>query len=90
MRITRAVIPTTLLFLGGAHSAMSQPPSEAPRHPPPPEAIAACKSLTSGAECSFTTDRGSVTGKCWAPEGKPLACKPSEPPPSGSTPPGKK
>jgi hypothetical protein len=69
---------------------MSQPPSGAELHPgPPPEAIAACASSTSGAQCSFTNERGSVTGTCWAPEGKPLACKPAGSPPSASAPPSK-
>jgi len=54
---------------------------------PPPEALAACKSLVSGAECSFTTERGSRKGTCWAPEGKPLACKPAGGPPKGAMPP---
>jgi hypothetical protein len=52
---------------------------------PPAEAMQACKSLSSGQECSFTTSKGSRTGTCWAPEGKPLACKPKMP----STPKGK-
>jgi hypothetical protein len=43
---------------------------------PPAEAILACKSLASGQDCSFTTNKGSRTGTCWAPEGKQLACKP--------------
>lgn len=42
---------------------------------PPAEALQACKSLSSGQDCSFTGNRGAVTGTCWAPEGKPLACK---------------
>lgn len=46
---------------------------------PPAEAMQACKSLVSGQDCSFTTSKGSLTGTCWAPEGKPLACKPKMP-----------
>lgn len=46
---------------------------------PPAEAVQACKSLVSGQDCSFTTSKGSRTGTCWAPEGKPLACKPKKP-----------
>ncbi len=90
MRFTRTVTLTTLLIAGVPHSAMSQPPSDAGQHPGPPrEAIAACKSLASGAQCSFSADRGSLTGTCWAPEGKPLACKPAGNPPGRSTPPSK-
>jgi hypothetical protein len=44
---------------------------------PPPEALDACKALSSGQACSFTSPHGDVKGTCWAPEGKPLACKPS-------------
>ena len=47
---------------------------------PPAEALAACKTLSSGQECSFTAPQGSVKGTCWAPEGKPLACKPKDAP----------
>ena len=54
---------------------------------PPAEALAACKSLSSGAACSFTAPHGAVTGTCWAPEGKPLACKPKDAPAGGPTPP---
>ena len=46
---------------------------------PPAEAMQACKALSSGQDCSFTTDKGSRAGTCWAPEGKPLACKPKMP-----------
>lgn len=48
---------------------------------PPAEALASCKALSSGTECSFASPQGTVTGTCWAPEGKPLACKPKGPPP---------
>jgi hypothetical protein len=47
---------------------------------PPAEALDACKTLGSGQECSFTSPHGTVKGACWAPEGKPLACKPKDPP----------
>lgn len=47
---------------------------------PPPEALAACKSLASGAACSMTTPRGTLSGTCGGPEGKPLACRPAQPP----------
>jgi hypothetical protein len=66
----------------------AQPQSNAPgqssgqqgqqRHGPPPEAVAACKSQAAGAACSFTSPHGVVKGSCWAPEGKPLACRPYE------------
>lgn len=43
---------------------------------PPAEALDACKSASSGKDCSFSSPQGTVKGTCWAPEGKPLACKP--------------
>jgi|DEB19_MinimDraft_2_1074335.scaffolds.fasta_scaffold25884_2 hypothetical protein len=49
-------------------------------HKPPPEALAACKAVGSGSACSFMSPHGAVTGTCWAPEGKPLACKPKDAP----------
>ena len=90
MRLTRAAILTALMIMGFAQVAMSQPPNDVGPHPrPPPEAIDACKSLSSGTQCSFSNDRGTVTGTCWAPEGKPLACKPTSPAPGESAPPSK-
>lgn len=47
---------------------------------PPAEALEACKSLSSGQECSFSSPQGTIKGTCWAPEGKPLACKPKDAP----------
>lgn len=47
---------------------------------PPPEALAACKSLAAGAACNFTSPRGAEIGTCFAPEGKPLACRPKHGP----------
>ena len=55
--------------------------------PPPPEALAACKALKAGDACSFTSPQGAEKGDCFAPEGKPLACRPSRrPPPDGGQP----
>jgi hypothetical protein len=47
---------------------------------PPAEALDACKSLSSGQACNFSSPQGAVKGTCWAPEGKPLACKPKDAP----------
>jgi hypothetical protein len=67
----------------GQQSPADQPDQQ-PRHHhgPPPEALAACKSASSGQQCSFTSPRGDqVSGTCLAhEEGKPLACRPSHPP----------
>lgn len=55
------------------------------RRGPPPEALAACKGKSSGAECSFQSPRGdNVSGTCFAPKSDlPLGCKPSHPPGGG-------
>lgn len=65
-----------------AHTASADDAS-APqgRKGPRPEALAACQSLSSGQVCSFEAPRGVVKGTCAAPEGKPLACRPSDMPP---------
>ena len=47
---------------------------------PPAEALDACKALSSGQGCSFSAPHGTVAGTCWAPAGKPLACKPKDAP----------
>jgi hypothetical protein len=53
--------------------------------PPPPEALAACKAAAAGTACNFSTPQGAVSGSCWAPEGKPLACKPKNPRPGAAS-----
>lgn len=63
------------LALAGA-AAQAQPVGADGPRKPPAEALAACKALTSGQECNFTSPHGAVKGNCWAPEGKPLACRP--------------
>jgi hypothetical protein len=61
--------------------ACPQPAGGNNRPPPPPaEALAACKATTAGSACSIRTPSGEIGGSCWAPEGKPLACKPTHPP----------
>jgi hypothetical protein len=67
------------LAASGALFAQSVTGNGAPPKPPA-EALAACKTLSSGQECSFTAPHGTVKGTCWAPEGKPLACKPKDAP----------
>lgn len=56
---------------------------------PPQEALDACASLTAGQACEFTSPRGTAAGTCWAPEGKPLACKPKDAPDGGGSPRGR-
>lgn len=86
----------TLLL--AATAAFAQPPEGPPpggeRRGPPPEALAACKTSKAGADCSFAQGDRTTKGRCWAPEGKPLACRPKDlpPPPAGgaSAPPPKR
>lgn len=45
---------------------------------PPPEALAACSSLSAGASCSVTFDGKALSGTCVAgPNGEALACLPA-------------
>jgi hypothetical protein len=90
----RTVLFAALAYAAGsalAQPPQDQPPSEQPpsdqpsgrhHHGPPPEALAACKSATSGQDCSFTSAHGDqISGTCMAhEEGKPLACRPAHPP----------
>jgi hypothetical protein len=67
-----------------ALSVQAQPAGGDGPRKPPAEALAACKALASGQECSFTAPHGAVKGLCWAPEGKPLACRPEGAPAPGA------
>jgi hypothetical protein len=71
--INRSIAVAVLVMVSGLASAQKQ---EGEHRQPPAEALAACKALTSGAACSFTGPHRSVTGSCFAREGKPLACRP--------------
>ncbi len=81
-----ALLGCALALCGSA--ALAQPRSGegrpgGERRGPPAEAISACKAAKAGDACGFTSERGTATGSCWAPEGKPLACRPSGAPPAG-------
>jgi hypothetical protein len=73
----------SLLLAATAVSAQPQggPPPGGERRGPPPEALAACKTAKAGADCSFSHESRTMTGNCWAPEGRPLACRPNDMPP---------
>ncbi len=71
-----------LLVLNGVHAA------ESPRRGPPPEAIEACASLSTGSVCEMNTPRGTAEGSCQTiPEGQ-LACVPAGHTPGQGQPPG--
>lgn len=56
--------------------------SDGPRRPPQ-EALSACQGQSAGAACRFTHDGRSMEGTCFTPASdKPLACRPSGPPPN--------
>lgn len=79
-----AVWTTTILACA---AATAQPAADGRRpHGPPPEALAACQAAAAGAACSFNSPHGALKGSCWAPEGKPLACRPPHPPRGASAP----
>jgi len=72
------------LLLWAAMGATAQPqggPPPGERRGPPPEALAACKTAKAGADCSFAHEGRALKGNCWAPEGRPLACRPKDAPP---------
>lgn len=86
----KPVLICTLLLAAvtaGAQSPAGPPPGG--HRGPPPEALAACKTAKAGADCSFTHDSRTLKGSCWAPEGRPLACRPKDapppPPPGGAS-----
>lgn len=69
-----------------ASLAMAQ---QGPPRGPPPEALAACNGLSSGAACGFTHHGRNLTGECRAgPNGEALACAPAGMPPGGPGGPG--
>ncbi len=76
-RVAHTMCCAAMLAMGAV--AAQAPDANAPP-PPPPEALAACKALASGQECSFKGPNGVTAGLCWAPKDKALACKPKYPP----------
>lgn len=51
--------------------------SSAEAHRPPPEALSACRGLSSGSDCEINTPRGRLDGSCRVPPGQSdLACVP--------------
>ena len=54
----RTILFSILAGTAGAASAQAPEGEPPPHHAPPPEALAACKSASSGQECSFTAPSG--------------------------------
>lgn len=77
------------LFIASGTSIAQTPQSGGEQRKPPREAMEACKALSAGQGCSFSSSERSLKGTCWAPQGKPLACKPQGLP-QGGEPPTKK
>ena len=75
-------------YVGAQSTAAPTVPAKLPpsgeRRGPPPESIAACKSLKVAQACSFTSPKGAEKGTCAQPDAsQPLACRPERrgPPP---------
>lgn len=78
--ITVAVFALTIVFASARTGAEEEDAEEEKR--PPREAVEACQSASQGDACSFSGRRGEwVQGSCEAPPQRPLACRPSNPPP---------
>ncbi|MEL7447867.1 MAG: hypothetical protein AAFN78_01580 [Pseudomonadota bacterium] len=83
-----SVLLAALLVTGIAHADPGSGQGEdsgnreGERRGPPRVAVEACASAVQGDACSFEGRRGeSLQGTCWAPQDKPLACKPEGAPP---------
>lgn len=82
-RLLAGYFAALLLSASSLVPAAPPRPDESPQgqaHQPPPEALQACQSLGKGATCEFSMPRGKITGRCDAPEGRPLACRPNDMP----------
>lgn len=81
LRSTRQWVAPLLIALGTtgawAQGQSKDGPPGGGEGRPPAEAMAACKAATSGDSCTFSSPKGTVTGTCGGPEGKPLACVPA-------------
>lgn len=82
--VARSLMVGAILLLSGCACAQANGSQARPPHPPR-EALEACKTAVVGDTCSFSSPAGAVSGTCWAPEDKPLACKPLGAPPSRPT-----
>ncbi len=74
-----ACLSTTLAVMSAAAQSAQGERRQPRSGGPPPAALAACKSLERGQTCTFSGQRGTVTGTCEAREGKALACRSENP-----------
>ncbi len=66
----------------GSSQGMNNENQDAERRGPPRVAVEACANAVQGDACTFEGRRGeSLQGTCWAPQDKPLACRPEGAPP---------
>ncbi len=72
-----AALALTLALCLNIDVASAQPGPDGP----PPEAIAACRGKASNDVCQANLQGGTIQGLCWAPTGRPLACRPRNAPP---------
>ncbi len=82
--LTDGLLLVTLTCLAAAayaQQAPAKPHGGSPTdHRPPAEALAACSSKQAEQACSFRGHEREISGTCWAPQGKPLACRPNDKP----------
>jgi hypothetical protein len=73
------VHPSTVMSLALClMSASAFAADEPDKHRPPEEALTACKGKTADSACTFNVQQAQLTGTCRAPQGRPLACVPSD------------
>ena len=74
-----AAMAGTLLGVMGAVALAAQ--DRPGQGGPPPEMLQACVGKSAGMACSVTGSQDQITGVCFAPQGRPLACRPDGMPP---------
>ncbi|MCA9682046.1 MAG: hypothetical protein KC457_07600 [Myxococcales bacterium] len=81
------LLPLLLFLAPGQGQGPGNGQGKGPGHrPPPPEALEACVDMEAGEACAFIGREGdTIEGTCFTPsQDKPLACRPSQPPPPQS------
>lgn len=81
--ITRRATVVAVALVAASLGAVAQSQDERGPPPgggPPSEAFKACATLSAGAACSFTGRGQQLSGTCFAPPGRMLACRPTRGP----------